>query len=199
MAEAFANEDDNNQLKITRIADTNRGVMRLLCCGYMYYFKTGDLFVCKCKKGNGKQCYSSITLDKDNTIVKVCGKTGNCSKEELIKSHGHKEVDKVELLALDFEKSLKSRSAVETKPLPQIYQEEQSKFFKEAASQGISDEQVAGNFKTFQSLKSSMYDSKHKNFPNIPKSLDEIQIKDEFAECEDTSRFLISDTWPMFI
>ena len=96
MATANTKSDFGNnefeELIISR-SDSSKVVMRIICCNYMYYFKAGNLFVCKCKKNNGKQCYSSITLDeKWLRVLKVCGKPGNCNKEELIKSHGHNEL-----------------------------------------------------------------------------------------------------------
>ena len=111
MATANTESDfENNEFEeliINRTSDSSKGVMRIICCNYMYYFKAGNLFVCKCKKDNGKQCYSSITLDeKWLRVLKVCGKPGNCNKEELIKIHGHKELKPVELLSVYFEKNL---------------------------------------------------------------------------------------------
>jgi hypothetical protein len=76
-------------------------------------------------------------------VLKVCGEPGNCNKEELIKSHGHNELKPVELLSVYFEKNLKTRSSVETKPLPQVYREEESKSYKEAIAQGLTTEEVA--------------------------------------------------------
>ena len=88
-------------------------------------------------------------------FLKVYGKPGNCNKEELIKSHGHNEYKPVELPSLNFEKNLKTRSSVETKPLPQVYQEEELKYYKEAIAQGVTTQEVSVHFKTFQSLKRS--------------------------------------------
>ena len=84
-------------------------------------------------------------------VLKFCGKPGNCNKEELIKSHEHNELKPIELLSLDFEKNLKTRSSVETKPLPQVYREEEYR-------------------------RSCCY-----KYLNNPQSLDEVKIKDDFT------------------
>ena len=107
---------------------------------------------------------------------------------------GHSSLSEVEILALNFEKNLKVRAANETTPMPQIFQQEQSKMYKVALEMGISTQQVAENFKTFESKKSSLYAEKHKKYPNNPENLDEIKIEGAFALTEDNKRFLISDT-----
>ena len=39
--------------------------------------------------------------------------------------------------------------------MPQVYQEEELKYYKEAIAQGVTTQEVSAHFKTFQSLKRS--------------------------------------------
>ena len=139
-------------LEFTKGPPSKRDGVRIQCSNYLFYAKTEFNYVCRGLKLDGKKCYSSITLDKESKeIIKVCGKKEICSKDDLAEKHGHSPLTEVEILALNFEKNLKVRAANETTPMPQIFQQEQSKMYKEAMEKGITTQEVAENFKTYES------------------------------------------------
>ena len=99
----MASNANDDPMKIKFISESNRDKPRVMCCDFIYYLKAGDLFVCKCKKDDGKQCYSSITLNKErDKVIKVCGKKDQCDPYSIITSHGHEPTKPIDILAIEF-------------------------------------------------------------------------------------------------
>ncbi len=89
---------------------------------------------------------------------------------------------------MDFNANTKKRIVEESSTIQQIFQNEQSKMIKKLQDMKV----VAEAVPQFYNIQAGLYKHKAKTIPPVPKSDDDIELKDEWIMCEDGQRrFLV--------
>ncbi len=167
---------------------TSKNKETTFAANYQYYFKppvnkdTSKRYVCI-----EYTCAASITI-LNNEIIKMNGKPVNYSDDLMKESHrdGHNGVGDTKLINMEFRQNVKDRIMGEPDvPVSQIYQQEQSKVIKQTSL-----EIVADALPQLYEIQSGLFKHKNKSIPIIPKTIEEIEIVDEWGQCVDGSRFL---------
>ncbi|KRX18777.1 PiggyBac transposable element-derived protein 2 [Trichinella nelsoni] len=91
-----------------------------------------------------------------NTVLRTAPHAVTCTADDYI------------LYKMEKKNTPKRRAGEETKPVPQIYNEE--------CSNASTSLETAGQFPTFRSMKSSMYRSRAKRFPPLPATRQQLEI-----------------------
>ncbi len=135
-------------------------------------------------------CKATITTIDDKVIIINGQEKVNDAKELIERGHtGHEALKEEDIAAQLCIQTMKSRAATESTTPMQIYKEEQCKLVKEFGDLEI----VAQNLPDFQSIKTTLYNKRALNWPSLPKSLEELSIKDRFCETNLGEKFLIND------
>jgi len=177
-------------IKITKLL-TKKNFECIVVCNYKYNRIRQNLdgtVYWKCRAVSN--CKATITTI-ENKGIKINGQENVDDAQELImRSHtGHAALNEEEIAAQLCLQTMKSRAATESTTPMQIYKEEQCKLVKNFGDLEI----VAENLPDFQSIKTTLYNKKALNWPSLPKSLEELDIRDRFCETTLGEKFLIND------
>ena len=162
---------------------TTRGKESIVCFNFRYHLKQlnksgSKHFVCR-------TCSASITIS-NGFIIKINNNEVDVVNEDSINtSHqNHEPLKNSEILALDFKNKLKMKVVSDNTPIQQFFQEEQSKLIRNIGNMNS----LTNDVPQFYNIQSGLYKYKSKFIPPIPKTIDEITIKDDWGKCEDKQR-----------
>ena len=152
---------------------TTKGKKYIIIFNYSYYVKKENedsiRYVCK-EIG----CSASITIENEtDKILRINGlrlKESDDNHERLSQSHNeeinHEKVEDIDVEVRDSLTRLKIRVQSDPRPVPELFQEEQSAFARKVGDIGV----VAANFPQFFEVQSGLYKNRSKMFPTLPKT-----------------------------
>ena len=174
---------------------TTKGKISVIVCGYSYYLKKENedstRYVCK-EIG----CSASITIENvTNKILRINDvrlKEIDDDEEKLLQSHEesvkHEKVEDIDVDVRDCLTRLKIRVQSDPRPVPELFQEEQSAFARKIGEVGI----VAAKFPQFTEVQSGLYKNRSKIFPTLPKKVQDLILEGDYLMTEAGQRFLLS-------
>jgi len=165
----------NAQVEV-QFLDNGRGGFYLIHMGYKFFIKTrrGERCYWRCVD---RQCTATITT-LDNIPVSVRD------------DHNH-DSDITGITAAAFVAGLRKRCQGEVGPIPSMYDEELNKLRDKDCDDHVVS--VIQRIPTFESVKASLYRSRAKVIPNLPKTQDNIDLRDQWTETLAGDKFLQCD------
>ena len=140
---------------------------------------------------NGSRFIVNRKMDNGTIYWRCCKRSCTArvttqGSELLAQTNGHNHpIDSTETRVEEIKGNLRKRAREELTPVPRIYNEA----LIELSTQEDRDS-VAAQLSMFSSLKASLYRSRRKRFPPLPKTREEIEIDDEFTYSLNGDRLL---------
>jgi hypothetical protein len=139
-----------------------------------------------------KSCSASITT-RGNEVIKIDGEAVVSENVDIIVKGSHSDnehklfSDEV-VLVTNCVSSMKIRAKA-GESVGAVYSTTQNKYLQETGD----PEATAANFPNLISIKSSLYNEQRKEYPSLPKSLNELSLNGKFTKTLLDERYLVKD------